>query len=381
MRRLLAYFIGVLAVAAMPLKAAPVPVDRQVPVVLLVDLSNGQTLYAREADRRFMPASVTKVMTAYTAFELVEAGELSLDRPVLYTRALEREWYAEGSTMFLRAGETPSVGQLLLGISTVSGNDASVALALEAKGSLEAWLAAMNDNAQKLGMTSTHFGSPNGYPDGGRTYTTANDLALLGRAITQDHPGLYRRFFGHSFLTWGGFTQKNHDPVTGRVAGADGIKTGFTNEAGFTFLGSAQRDGRRLIIVLAGAPTSELRDEASRALLEWGFVNFSHHRVAAAGKPVAQALVQDGARASVALVAPDDITIALPADVVPDALDLKVTYRGPLSAPIAAGDKIAMLTISHRGETMLETPLMARDKVEKANVFQRIGNAFAGWFA
>ncbi len=381
MQRFRASVIALLAVVmtAMPLRAAPVPVDQEIPVALLVDLSNGQILYSREADRRFVPASITKVMTAFTAFELVKSGELALDKPVLYSRALEREWYGEGSTMFLRAGETPTVAQLLLGITTVSGNDASIALAIDAKGSMDAWLTQMNANAAKLDMANTHFGTPNGYPDDGQTYTTANDLALLGRAITMEHSPFYRRFFGHRELSWGDFTQQNHDPVTGQIAGADGIKTGFTNEAGFTFLGSAQRDGRRLIMVLAGAPTQRARDEASRAFLEWGFANFAPEKLASANVVVGEALVQDGAALSVPLVAGEDIFVALPGDIATDELRFTISYRGPVSAPIAAGQRVAVLHIHHDSEELMQTPLLARDAVEKAGLFQRISNAMKRW--
>lgn len=382
MRFLQAFWIAVLATGlAVPMAhAAPAPVGRDIPIALLVDLSNDQVLFAREPKRRFVPASVTKVMTAYTAFELIREGKLALDRPVLYTAELESEWYGEGSNMFLRAGERPSVAQLLLGITTVSGNDASFALALEAKGSLEEWLAAMNANAAKLGMADTHFGSPNGFPDGGRTYTNAHDLVLLGRALTQEHPGMYRRFFGHSQLTWRNITQKNHDPVTGRVAGADGIKTGFTSEAGFTFMGSAKRGDRRLMMVLAGAPTTEVRDVTARALLEWGFANFKARRLLVGNSVIGEAQVQDGERRSVVLITGEDMTVAVPKGVEPGSLDYTLSYRGPVAAPIAAGQSIAMLTIAHRGKVLLQTPLLARDSVAEANAWQRIGNAFAGWF-
>ena len=378
---LLLTIAAALCLAALPAKADPAPVSDEIPIVLLVDLSNGQTLFAREENRRFVPASVTKVMTAYTAFELIKAGELDLRRRVLYSRALERQWYGEGSSMFLRAGDTPSIADLLRGITTVSGNDASMALALDAKGSLDGWLSAMNANAQRLGMADSHFGSPNGFPDSGHTYTTAADLALLGKALTIDHPGLYARFFGQRQLTWGGFTQQNHDPVTGQVEGGDGIKTGMTNEAGFTFLGSAMRGGRRLLVVVAGSPTAEERNEAARDLLEWGFTGFASRRLAAGDAVIAQALVQDGASDRVGLVAGDDLRVALPANVAPESLSYAISYRGPVAAPFAAGDRLATLTISHKGEALLETPLFASEAVAKAGFVRRIANAFAGWFA
>lgn len=362
-----------------PATPADAPVPEEIPVGLLVDLSTGQTLFAREAERRFMPASVTKVMTAYTAFKLIDEGELRLDMPFLYSAALEDEWYGEGSNMFLRAGERPTIAQLLLGITTVSGNDASVALAIAATGSLDEWLVLMNENAVELGMRDTHFGSPNGFPDGGQTYTTARDLAILGEAITQQYPGLYRRFFGHRTLQWRDIVQSNHDPVTGRVEGADGIKTGYTNEAGNTFLGSAERDGRRLVMVLAGSPTGDMRDEASRDLLEWGFANFRRETLMEAGTIVGAAEVQDGDAPRVNLRLPQDFAAALPVDGDEARWDIAIAYRGPIEAPIAAGQTVARLRLTIDGETALEAPLEAIVDVEQANAFERIANAFREW--
>ncbi|KLE32928.1 hypothetical protein AAW01_02630 [Aurantiacibacter gangjinensis] len=370
-----------LAIAPAPAAPAPpaAPVPDEIPVGLLVDLSTGQTLFAREAERRFVPASVTKVMTAYTAFKLIDEGALRITMPFEYTDELEEEWYAEGSNMFLRAGERPTIGQLLLGITTVSGNDASVALAEAATGSLENWIALMNENARELGMADTHFGSANGYPDGGQTYTSARDLAVLAEAITEDYPGLYRRYFGHRTLRWRDITQANHDPVTGRVDGADGMKTGYTREAGFTFLGSAERDGRRLVMVLAGSPDGRLRDTASRDLLEWGFDQFEQRTVIPGRVEVGSALVQDGAEQRVALRTPEDVIAALPRGADRARWTMNVVYRGPVRAPIAEGDRIARLQLSIDDEIALEVPLEAAHPVAQANPLQRVINAVRKW--
>lgn len=358
----------------------PAPVSAQIPVALLVDLSTGQTLYSREAQRRFVPASVTKVMTAYTAFKLVEEGKLPLARPYEYSAAMQAEWYGEGSNMFLLAGERPTIGQLLLGVTTVSGNDAAEALAMAAVGSREGWLALMNANAAALGMRDTHFGSPHGYPDGGATYTTARDLAVLGRALTQDYPGLYHRFFGHRQLTWRTITQQNHDPFTGQVDGGDGIKTGYTAEAGFTFLGSASRAGRRLLVVLAAAPSGDVRNDAARRLLEWGYAEFTPTVLVPGGTQVGTALVQDGEAGSVPLRVADAVRAALPRGGALGRVEMVIHYRGPVKAPIAAGDEIARLELTIDGQPSLDVPLVAAAAVAKAGFFTRIGNGLSGWF-
>ncbi len=378
--RAIAVWLTALLLLATPASATPAPVPRSIPVALLVDLSTGQRLYAREENRRFMPASVVKVMTAYTAFRLIEAGQLSTAMRYQISQELEDEWSGEGSSMFLLAGERPTIGELLLGATTISGNDASVALALATTGSVESWLELMNVNAADLGMHDTHFGSANGFPDHGRTFTTAHDLALLGGAVVTRYPALYRRYFGHRTLVWRGIVQENHDPVTGRVPGADGMKTGFTTEAGFTFLGSGMRDGRRLVMVLAGAPTTEIRDHAARAFLEWGFSGFAMQQLAPAGRAMGYAMVQDGAAARVALRTAADVQIALPVDAEAE-VEMSIHYHGPLIAPVAEGDEVATLHLEIAGQPPFEAPLVAAGSVAKAGFFRRISNGLSGWLS
>ena len=355
------------------------PVDPEIPVALLVDLSSGQTLFAREAERRFVPASVTKVMTVYTAFNLVDRGERSLDRVVEIDREVAEEWGGEGSTLFLEEGDRLTVGQLLLGVTTVSANDGAVALGKAAAGSLDNWLALMNEDAVKLGMRDSYFGSPNGYPDEGRTYTSARDLVRLAEAMTTRFPELYKRYFGHRGLTYNGIAQDNHDPITGVVEGADGMKTGYTRQAGYTFLGSAERDGRRLAVVIAGAPTVAIRNRASRQLLEWGFDNFASRRLLPAGIEVGEAMVQDGSQISVPLRTESEVFANLPRGR-DDGADLSVLYRGPIEAPIKAGDRVATLRVAIAGQEPHDVPLLAGEDVAKANAWQRLRNGIAGLF-
>lgn len=359
--------------------AAPVPGD--IPVALLVDLSSGQTLYSREEDRRFVPASVTKVMTAYTAFGLIDEGKLSPDRTVVISQELADEWSGEGSSMFLQAGDRVTVGQLLLGVTTVSANDGAVAIALEAVGSLDKWLALMNANAAQLGMRDTHFGTPNGWPDEGRTFTSARDLAVLAEAMTTRYPGLYRRYFGHRGMRYGPYAQNNHDPVTGVVQGADGIKTGYTRQAGYNFLGSAERDGRRLVMVLAGAPNTRMRDETARRLLRWGFDAFASRVVLPKDAAVGEALVQDGAESRVALHTAGQVLASLPEAKEDEPIAMSIRYRGPLRAPIAAGETIAWLRVSIAGQQPHDVPLVAAADVPRANAWQRMRNGISGLFS
>lgn len=353
------------------------PVPAEIPVALLIDLSSHQVLFAREAGRRFMPASVAKVMTAYTAFALIGEGKIAPTTRIQISEELEKEWSGEGSSMFLKAGERPTVGQLILGSTTVSGNDATMALALATTGSLERWSALMNAHAAGLGMDESHFASANGFPDGGRTFTTAHDLAILAEAIITRHPALYRDYFGRRTFKWRGITQANHDPISGRVEGADGLKTGYTNEAGYTFLGSAERNGRRLVMVLAGAPSSQVRNKAARELVEWGFARFETRPLFASGALVGEAEVQDGTAASVMLRAPADIATTYRAGR-PREPNVSIRYRGPLATPIEEGEKVASLRIETPGFAPVEVPLEAAEPVAKAGPLRRLVNGLAG---
>ncbi|TNE43968.1 MAG: D-alanyl-D-alanine carboxypeptidase [Sphingomonadales bacterium] len=355
----------------------PPPAD-EIPIAMLVDLSSGQILHSRNADRRFMPASITKAMTTYLAFELVEEGRLQFGQRVTFSRNAFRDWHRQGSTMFLGEGDQVTVAQLLRGITTVSANDASVALAEGAAGSLPNWIALMNAKAREIGMTNSHFGSPNGFPDEGHTFVTARDLVRLGQALVQDHPQLYAQFIGHREYTYGGITQSNHDPLIGEVRGADGIKTGFTNEAGYGYLGSASRNGRRLVMVVAGADRARTRNRAARNYIEWGFRAFETRHLFGIDDEIGVARVQGGSARNVALIAERPISATFPRGAEP-AIEMTVHYVGPLRAPITAGEQIAELEISVAGMEPSRIPLVARDSVEQAGFFARLVNGVTGW--
>lgn len=353
------------------------PVAPEIPVVLLVDLASGQTLFSRDPDRRFVPASVTKVMTAYTAFRLIEQAKLSPDTSVVVSQEVADLWSGEGSSMFLKAGDRLTVGELLLGVTTVSANDASVVLALTAAGSEAAWLDLMNTNAAELGMRDTHFGTPNGWPDEGRTYTSAHDLAVLAEAMTTRFPDLYKRYFGHRGLVYHDIAQDNHDPITGVVDGADGIKTGFTRESGYNFLGSAERGGRRLVMVIAGAPSASVRNQTARDLMRWGFDAFETRVILPGETRVGEARVQNGAQGSVTLETGGEVLASVPPGDA-GAASLTVRYRGPIEAPIAKGQNVAFLRVAIPGQTPHDVPLVAAEAVPEANAFQRFVNGVFG---
>jgi len=366
---------GTPAFSALPL---PPPEVATAPIAMLVDVRSGQMLYGRDIDRRFLPASVTKVMTLYLAFDLIAQGKLSPDRMIIESNAAWREWHAKGSRMFLSANQPVSVDALLMGIANVSANDGCIVLAEGGAGSVEAWVAMMNDEARKLGMTQSHFGTPNGWMDGGNTYYTARDLSRLANAMLTRYPTLYHRYIGHPAMTWNGITQPNHDPTLGVVPGADGIKTGFTEEAGYNFLGSAERDGRRLVMVVAHLPQAKERAKASRALLEWGFAAWDSRRVLPAGKLLADAQVQGGTLTHVGLATPRDVFITLPKGSTA-AVSMRVRYTGPLVAPIMRGTEVARLELRVGAQPPAELPLVAVADVPRGDgIGDRLWSGLSG---
>jgi serine-type D-Ala-D-Ala carboxypeptidase (penicillin-binding protein 5/6) len=354
---------------------APPPEVDTIPVALLVDLGSGQVLHARKPDLAFVPASMTKVMTAYVAFQEIASGRLALDHRFTVREETARQWKGRGTSMYLDAGERVSADDLLRGIMTASANDASVVLAEGYAGSVQAWSLLMNEAAQRLNLTGSRFNTSNGWPDGGRTYVTARDLATLSQAMLTRYPGLYRRYAGNKTMVWKGRTLTSRDPVMGVVPGADGIKTGYTREAGYNFLGSAERDGRRLVMVIAGARSEDQRSRAARAFLEWGYSAWRMRPLWKSGDVVGEARVQGGDARSVGLVAPRDLHASLPRDG-DEQIALKIVYRGPVHAPIAKGARIAELEIAVDGMEPGRVPLEAAHSVGAAGPMDRLWNGF-----
>lgn len=349
------------------------------PIALLVDVGSGRVLYARDVHRRFVPASITKIMTSYVAFDLLSKGRLRLDQRLGVRPETFRKWRGVGSTMFLPADAQPTVAELIEGIVTVSANDACVVLAEGVSGSVPAFTALMNAAAADLGMRDSHFNTPNGWMDEGETYVTAADLATLSGALMTRFPDLYRRFYGHAEMTWGGITQPNHNPLYGYVQGADGVKTGFTNEAGYGFVGSAERNGRRLVMVLGGYDRPQDRARQSRALIEWGFAAWNAKPIFSKGAQVATASVQGGRERSVPLIAPRELSVTVPKGEKA-RYTLSVRYRGPLKAPVSRGDTVASLLVRVPGEPVRILPLVAGQDVAAGGMLARLRDGMLGIF-
>ena len=323
---------------------------------------------------------MTKVMTVYVAFELIARGKLDPARSFTVRPETAAAWSGKGSSMNLHSGESVPLDALLHGITTVSANDAAVVLAEGAAGSVAGWTALMNGAAAQLHMTNSHFATPNGWPDNGGTYVSARDLVRLGDALITRHPELYHRFFGKREFTWNNVTQQNQDPTSGIIPGADGIKTGHTDEAGYNFLGSAERSGRRLLMVIGGAKSEAERMAASRALLEWGFSAWQSRPLFAPGTLIGEARVQGGDARHVGLVAPRAISAILPR-AAGKVTGLRIVYQGPLRAPLAKGAHVAELEIQVEGLPPSRVPLVSAQAVSKAGPLDRLRNGLMSLFS
>lgn len=352
----------------------------EAPIALLADLSAGQILFARDADKRLLPASMTKAMTALVAFDLIGAGKLDEAQVVTVRPATANRWAGKGTTLNLRPGEQVSVGDLLMGTTTVSANDAAVALAEAASGTVEAFAAQMNARALVLGMNGSHFANPNGLPDGGATYVTANDMLRLATALIKEHPALYARYFGKKTMVWRGARYSSHDPFAGVLPGADGIKTGHTREAGFNFLGAVDRDGRRLVVVIGGARTEAQRAGDAKTLAEWGYGEWRGVDFLAPGTVVGEAEVQGGDHRTVALAVPRAFSLAVPRGQMAQVSG-RIIYTGPVRAPFAAGMPVGRLDVSMPGQPVHSLPLVTAVAVKQAGPIDRIINALLGLFA
>lgn len=378
------FLVGLLA---QPLSAGAPPYSTEAPIAYMKDLSSGAVLFDKGGETKMPPASMAKMMTAHVAFRLIQQGQLKLDTKFTVRPETWQQWHGPkaGSTMFLSVGEQVSVENLLHGIVTLSGNDACVVLAEGIAGTEQAFVALMNEEAKRLNLTDSHFGTSNGWPDEGVTYVTARDLAKLAEATIQETPDLYKRFYATQSFTWGqtmggsDITQANRNPILGKIAGADGLKTGHTEEAGYGFTGSAEQDGRRLVMVVAGLNSFNGRISESVRFMDWGFKAWKSQPLFKKGAVVETAEVQLGNATSIPLVAPQNMAVTLPR-TASSRISVKVAYIGPIKAPIAKGDKIAELIVSTPDTAPQIMPLVAGEDVAEAGMFGRLWNGLKSLF-
>ena len=375
-RRLLLIALFIVPLAAAPALAATPSFQVEAKQAILIEMETGTVLYEKNADELMSPSSMTKLMTGYLTFDALERGELELTDMLPVS---ERSWRMGGSQMFLEVGERVPVEQLLQGVIVVSGNDACVALAEGIAGSDEYFAELMTEKAGELGMENTQFLNSHGLHEEGH-YSTARDLAILAENIIEKFPRYFPYYSQESFSysrdrrTGQPITQLNRNPVLGVVAGADGLKTGFTDEGGYGLVATAERGGRRLIMVINGLPSERARAREAERLLEWGFRNFRTYDLFTAGQVLDNAPVWLGKTARVPLVIEEQVRETLSRN---DRRQLTATvvYESPIPAPIEKGAPLATVILSAPDMTAIELPLVAGDDVEKVGALGKIGSS------
>ncbi|HHX75215.1 MAG TPA: D-alanyl-D-alanine carboxypeptidase [Firmicutes bacterium] len=333
---------------------------------VLIEAETGQVLYEKNGDTPRPPAIITKIMTLLLAFEALERGDITWDQTTVVS---ERAWRVEGSEMFLEVDTEVTVEELISGISIVSANDGCIAIAELIAGSEDAFVARMNKRARELGMQNTNFRNSTGLPADNH-HMSANDIALLARELINRFPKVLE-FESQQEYTYGGIKQYNHNPLLGRFEGADGLKTGWTPESGYSLVGTAVRNNMRLISVVLNTNSNEERLLASQSLLSHGFTNFELAEVAKAGTVYGELPVKDGNPQTVPLTVAQNYQAVIPRDSQKE-LEYKVAGGKTLTAPVEEGIEAATLELVHQGKTIASTPLVTAGEVKKANIFVRL---------
>src|SRR5919106_3540017 len=328
--------LGLLAVLATGSVPGPVQAyETLAKAAILVDHDTGQVLYAKNPDVPLPTASLSKLMTVYMVFERLKDGRLHLDDSFSVS---EKAWRMRGSKMFVEVGKKVRVEDLLHGIIVQSGNDACIVVAEGVAGSEEAFAEQMTVRARELGLTNTNLTNASGWPDPDHEMSV-RDLALVAKILIEDYPEYYK-IFGHKEFEYNGIKQHARNPLLFREVGADGLKTGHTEEAGYGLVASAERDGRRLVMVITGLETPGQRAREGERMLEYGFRNFSNFRLFTAGGPVETADVWLGTESSVPLVPEQDVVVSLSTEGRRE-LKVKLVYDGPIPAPVSSSSELA----------------------------------------
>ena len=345
-------------------------IETKASYALLLDAETGVALFEKNADARMSPASMSKLMTVLMAFEALESGAISADEEFFVSDDAWRRGGAGsgGSTMFLKARSRVSVLDLLRGVIIQSGNDACIALAEGMAGSEPAFAEIMTERAQELGMSRSRFINSTGLPDPDHK-TTARDLAILARELINNHADYYRLFSERDF-TWNNIRQTNRNPLLYANIGADGLKTGHTQESGYGLVASAEQNGRRLILVINGLNSKRERAREARKLMTFGFRNFQRDLLVEAGQQVADLPVWHGDEATVKVTTKQRFDIVTPRSGRRKMV-ATVTYENPVLAPIKTGDKLGKLRVTLPGLVPQEVNLVAAEDIDKGNIIGR----------
>ncbi len=359
-----------------PVVESPIPPPPEIAAkgYLLVDFSTGEELASASADERLEPASLTKIMTAYTIYRELKDGHVNLTDQVLIS---ENAWRTGGSKMFVEVGKQVGMEDLLKGMIIQSGNDASVALAEHVAGSERTFADLMNTRAKELGMTSSHFINATGLPDPDH-YTTARDIARVTAALIREFPEYYA-WDGTKEFEYNGIKQQNRNRLLWRDATVDGVKTGYTQNAGYCLVASAKRDQMRLISVVMGSEGPEARAQASLELLNYGFRFYESHRLYPGAQPVENLRVWMGDLEELPVGPARDVVATIPRGRYVQ-LSARLEKAPELNAPIAKGARVGDIVVNLKDKELVRVPLVALQAVNEGSLWQRARDTILQWF-
>jgi serine-type D-Ala-D-Ala carboxypeptidase (penicillin-binding protein 5/6) len=355
-----------------PMATAPAPakpsagIETQAKHALIVEVETGAVLLDKLANDRMPPASMSKIMTAYMVFDMLKQGRAKLEDELPVS---ERAWRLQGSKMFVPIGGRIKIDDLLKGVIIQSGNDACLVLAEGLAGSEEAFLELMNQKAKEIGLKDSHFANVDGLPSPDH-WMTARDLATLSTRTIKDFPEYYH-YYGQIDYEYNNIKQGNRNPLLYKGMGADGLKTGHTEEAGYSLTASVKREDRRIVLVLGGLPTMKSRTQESERLIEWAFREFNGYKLFAAGDKVEDAEVWLGAEPKLPLTVARDLVVTLPRRARKD-MKVTVEYDRPIPAPISKGQTVGKLVVTAPDVPPAEAPLVAGASVDRMDAFGRI---------
>ena len=333
---------------------------------ILQDFHTGKVLAENNADARLAPASLTKIMTVYVVFRELSSGHLHLDDVATIS---EKAWKTSGSRMFIELGNKVKIEDLLKGVIIQSGNDASVALAEHVAGNEATFADMMNQQAARLGMTNSHFKNSDGLPMEDH-YTSARDLAILTTALIKEFPDYYR-WFSQKEFTYNNITQQNRNKLLSRDESVDGVKTGFTDDAGYCLVASALREDMRLISAVMGAKSANARASENQSLLNYGFRFFESHRLYEGKKPLNEARIWKGADKTIPLCLAEDLYATIPRRQYNDLKGV-ITVDKKITAPVQEGAKHGSVKVTLKDEEIAEKDLIALKTVEQGNIIRRL---------
>jgi D-alanyl-D-alanine carboxypeptidase (penicillin-binding protein 5/6) len=355
----------------MPIPQAPSTGSKS---FIIMDYDSGRALAEEHADQSYEPASITKLMTAYVIFNELESGKIALTDMVTIS---ENAWRTAGSRMFVEVGKQVSVEDLLQGMIVQSGNDATVALAEHVAGSEETFAALMNRHAEDLGMTGSHFLNASGLPDA-KHFMTAHDIATLTASVIRRFPEYYK-WYSQKEFTFNNITQHNRNKLLWQDESVDGVKTGFTDSAGYCLVTSAKKEGMRLITVVLGTASANERAVASQALLNYGFRFYETHMLYDAGTTLASSRIWKGDTQTVTLGLSKPLYVTIPRGRY-DALQASMKVDSRIMAPVEQGAKLGSVQVKLDDDVVAELPLVSLQPVPEGSIVRRLADSALLYF-